>query len=121
MSTFSSLSLRTTLKTSGVPRNFGGESTNSVEDKGHRERRSKSLILITLLRMYFRRNWEFGSALSKLRNFWVGGLNTPTPPPGYATAAQLLLRSLRVSHRDTGNMATVVVIKESQQDSNLLK
>jgi hypothetical protein len=26
-----------------------------------------------LLRMYFPRNWEFGSALSKLRNFGEGG------------------------------------------------
>ena len=30
--------------------------------------------------MYFPRNWEFGSALSKLRNFGWGGLNTPNPP-----------------------------------------
>jgi hypothetical protein len=27
--------------------------------------------------MYVPRNWEFGSALSKLRNF--GGVNAPTP------------------------------------------
>jgi hypothetical protein len=31
--------------------------------------------------MYFPRNWEFSSALSKLRNFGGGGLNTP---PRYA-------------------------------------
>jgi hypothetical protein len=37
-----------------------------------------------LLRMYSPRKWEFGSALSKLRNFGTGGLNTPTPPR-YAT------------------------------------
>jgi hypothetical protein len=30
--------------------------------------------------MYFPRNWEFGSALSKLRKFGEG-LNTPNPPP----------------------------------------
>ena len=44
---------------------------------------SESCILVRLLRMYFPRNWEFGSDLSKLRNFG-GGLNTPTPPR-YAT------------------------------------
>jgi hypothetical protein len=31
--------------------------------------------------MYFPRNWEFGSALSKLRNFRGGGLNTPVCTP----------------------------------------
>jgi hypothetical protein len=38
--------------------------------------------------MYFPRNWEFGSALSKLRNFvGGGGLNHQTPPfpPWYGT------------------------------------
>jgi hypothetical protein len=44
-------------------------------------------ILIRLLRMYIPRNWEFGSALAKLRN--IGGrgvvLNPPTPFR-YATA-----------------------------------
>jgi hypothetical protein len=35
--------------------------------------------------MYFPRNWEFGSALSKLRNF-EGGLNPPNTPPWYAAA-----------------------------------
>jgi hypothetical protein len=30
---------------------------------------SETRILIRLLRLYFPRNWEFGSALSKLRNF----------------------------------------------------
>jgi hypothetical protein len=33
---------------------------------------SETCILIRLLRMYFPRNWEFGSALSKLRNFGEG-------------------------------------------------
>ena len=42
---------------------------------------SESRILVRLLRMYFPWNWEFGSALSKLRNFG-GGLNTPNPPLG---------------------------------------
>jgi hypothetical protein len=31
--------------------------------------------------MYFPWNWEFGSALSKLRNFGGRGLNPPTPLP----------------------------------------
>jgi hypothetical protein len=38
---------------------------------------SETHISIRLLRMYFPRNWEFGSALPKLRNFGVGGLGTP--------------------------------------------
>jgi hypothetical protein len=34
--------------------------------------------------MYFPRNWQFGSALSKLRNFgW--GVQPPNSPPRYAT------------------------------------
>jgi hypothetical protein len=43
------------------------------------------LSLVVLLRMYFPRNWEFDSALSKLWNF--GGVWTPQtpPPPRYAT------------------------------------
>jgi hypothetical protein len=45
------------------------------------QKMSESRLLVGLLRMYFPRNWEFGSALSKLRNFGVGGggLNTPNP------------------------------------------
>jgi hypothetical protein len=41
--------------------------------------------MIRLLRMYFPRNWEFGSALSKLRNLGGGGCNLSIPPPRYAT------------------------------------
>jgi hypothetical protein len=41
---------------------------------------SETRILSRLLRMYFSRNWEFGSALSKLRNLWGGCLNPQTPP-----------------------------------------
>jgi hypothetical protein len=41
---------------------------------------SETHILIRLLRMYFPRNWEFGSALSKLLNFRVGWLKPQTPP-----------------------------------------
>jgi hypothetical protein len=37
---------------------------------------SGTRILIRLVRMYFPRNWEFGSALSKLRNF-----GDPPPNP----------------------------------------
>jgi hypothetical protein len=43
-------------------------------------------ILIRLLRMCIPRNWEFGSALAKLRNFELG-LNPQTPSPlRYTTA-----------------------------------
>jgi hypothetical protein len=71
----------------------GGGSTNSVEDTRQRELRSgggnplvrgstqfamsETRILTRLLRMYFPRNREFGSAFSKLRNF--RGVNPPTP------------------------------------------
>jgi hypothetical protein len=43
-------------------------------------------ILITL-RLYFPRNWEFGSALSKFRNFGGRGVfESPKPlPPRYTT------------------------------------
>jgi hypothetical protein len=78
-----------------------GGSTNSVEDRGQRDRGSgggspqsgvplnlqmnETHILIRLLRMYIPRNWEFGSALAKPRNF-VGGVEPPeTTPPRYAT------------------------------------
>jgi hypothetical protein len=43
---------------------------------------NETRILVRLLRMYFPRNWDFGSSLSKLRNFGGGG----EPPPRYATA-----------------------------------
>jgi hypothetical protein len=77
----------------GVPRNFvrvgKRGSTNLVEGTGQTERgsgggsplirgstqfaKSDTRILIRLLRMYFPRNWEFGLALSKLRNFRAEG------------------------------------------------
>jgi hypothetical protein len=38
---------------------------------------NETRILIRLLWMYIPRNWEFGSALSKLWNF--GGFEPPTP------------------------------------------
>jgi hypothetical protein len=49
----------------------------------------KTRIVIRLLRMYIPRNWEFGSALAKLRNFGegLGGLNSSNPPR-YATDIQ---------------------------------
>jgi hypothetical protein len=50
---------------------------------------NETRILIRLLRMYISRNWEFGSALSKRRNF--GGVVEPLqpPPPRYATGGDL--------------------------------
>jgi hypothetical protein len=46
-------------------------------------------ILIRLLRVYIPRNWEFGSALAKLRI--LRGVRTPqtSPPLLYATGYQL--------------------------------
>jgi hypothetical protein len=87
---------------SGVPRNFvrsrrGGGSTNSVEDRCRENgnlgvvapdpgfplslQMSETIIFIKLLRMYFPRNWGFGSSLSKLRNLGGGGVLNPTKHP----------------------------------------
>jgi hypothetical protein len=94
---------------SGVSRNFflrgvtlgiffrGAGSTNLVEERGSRERGSgggspksgvplnsqvsDTCILIRLLWMHFPRNWEFGSTLSKLRNFRGGGVFEPLNHP----------------------------------------
>jgi hypothetical protein len=41
---------------------------------------NETRILITLLWMYIPRNCEFGSALSKLRNFGGRGVESPKPP-----------------------------------------
>jgi hypothetical protein len=57
---------------------------------------NETRIVIRLLRMYIPRNWEFGSALEKLRNF--GGFEhpnplryaTPTPPPIWEALAKSL-------------------------------
>jgi hypothetical protein len=54
-------------------------------------------ILVRLLRMYFPRNWEFGSALSKLRNLGLGGLN---PSPRNATE----YRYTKMLRNETGNL-----------------
>jgi len=52
------------------------------------QRMSESRILVRLLRMYFPRNREFGSALSKLRNFGAG-FEPPTPLPRYTTGDEV--------------------------------
>jgi hypothetical protein len=80
---------------------FGKSSTNSVQDREQRERgsgdgsplsgvphnlqMSEPRILIRLLWMYFAWNWEFGSTLSKLRNFGGGRSNPLNPHPLYVT------------------------------------
>jgi hypothetical protein len=90
---------------SGVPRNFlsrkGGKGVKQIQLRTEQRdleavdpysgvplslQMSETLILIRLLQMYFPRNGEFGSALSKLRNFGGGDLNPP-PSPWYATAS----------------------------------
>jgi hypothetical protein len=40
------------------------------------------IILIRFLRLYIPWNWELGSTLAKLCNFWGGGGSTPKPPFG---------------------------------------
>jgi hypothetical protein len=55
-------------------------------------------ILIRLLWVYFTRNWEFGSALSKLQNFGGGGggfLTQPPPKTPQSTPMALRLFILR--------------------------
>jgi hypothetical protein len=47
--------------------------------------------------MYFPWNWEFGSVLSKLRNFGGGGVETPHPPP-HRTPQPPVARSLNRLH-----------------------
>jgi hypothetical protein len=46
---------------------------------------NETRILISLLWMYIPRNWEFGLALSKVRNFGEGGGALNPQPPSYAT------------------------------------
>jgi hypothetical protein len=76
---------------SGVPRNFfrGGVQQIQLRIEGRENgdlgavapysgvplhlQMNEIHILIRLLRMYIPRNWEFGSALAKLRNFGRGG------------------------------------------------
>jgi hypothetical protein len=55
-----------------------------------------------LLRMYFPRNWEFGSTLSKLRNFGWGVLNPQSPPPPrYTTGVELTTHQGMVPRANT--------------------
>jgi hypothetical protein len=44
--------------------------------------------------MYFPRNREFGSALSKLRNFEGGGIEPPSTPPQYARMYKIIQQQL---------------------------
>jgi hypothetical protein len=46
---------------------------------------SETHILIMLLWMYFQWNWEFGSALSELRDFEGGGFEPTKPPSPFGT------------------------------------
>jgi hypothetical protein len=62
---------------------------------------SKFRILIRWLRMYFPRNWEFGSALSKLRNF--GRVQTaPSVRHWYVVNSCVVIDSSRI----TGELVT---------------
>jgi hypothetical protein len=79
----------------GIFRGRRGGSTNSVEDKGQRERGSGAVApqsgvplnlqsgsnLSNLWDVEGCYGCEFGSALSKLRNFGEGGVEHPFPPP----------------------------------------
>jgi hypothetical protein len=77
----------------------GGGPTNSVEERGQREQglgalapqsgvplylqMSETRILIRLLQMYFPRNWEFCSALSKVGISGLGGGFEPPNLPRF--------------------------------------
>jgi hypothetical protein len=56
--------------------------------------------------MYIPRNWEFGSALLKIRNLGEGGFEPPKPPPSVrhclVTGTDFAL-VLRVSLHDDNN------------------
>jgi hypothetical protein len=93
-----------TVSSSGVPRNFvrgGGVQQIQLRTEG---RENGDLVAVAplvrgsaqfairfdfvklpgcrgLLRVYFPRNWEFGSTLSKIRNFAGGGVFEPPKPP----------------------------------------
>jgi hypothetical protein len=65
------------LHSSGVTRNFfsGGKAQGAVAPQSGvplNLQMNETHILVRLLRMYIPRNWEFGSALAKLRNFEGG-------------------------------------------------
>jgi hypothetical protein len=67
--------------------------------------------------MYFPRNWEFGSALSKLRNFGGGGgFGTPPNHPNGKPLTELK-RVFRVSHRLLS--ATFLTVRRTQRDAIL--
>jgi hypothetical protein len=76
---------------------------------------SESRILVRLLRMFFPRNYEFGSALSKLRNFpgrgGRGGFeHSNPPPPRYATALMYTVR-----HVDKYKITFKIVINRTNE------
>jgi hypothetical protein len=66
---------------------------------------SEPRILIRLLRMYIPRNWEFGSALEKLRNFGGGeGVEPQTSPPSvrpYVSESLFNRKELPIKCTDT--------------------
>jgi hypothetical protein len=62
-------------------------------------------ILSRLLRMYIPWNWEFGSALSKLRNFEGWGVEPPPPRTSLLWGYLLpLVRSQNLGCRKLGNL-----------------
>jgi hypothetical protein len=54
---------------------------------------NETSILITLLWMYIPRNWEFGSALPKLRNF---GVVEPRDPPFGTSLCNITLLNAKI-------------------------
>jgi hypothetical protein len=70
----------------------------------------------TLLRTHILRNLEFGSALSKFRNFWVGVVENPKNPTlgtplltyQYQISVSLLLCYILELVNSFGDLATIV-------------
>jgi hypothetical protein len=116
----------------------GGGSTNSVEDKGQRERGSGggsplvrgsggnynlvqeiSFHIVKCSNFWYVKTTYFGSASSKLRNFGGEGLNRPNPLPRYATESGNCFQKLgiqttiRNSAWDRHNIMTNVTLPRS--------
>ena len=80
---------------------------------------SESRILVRLLRMYFPRNWEFGSALSKFRNFG-GGFEHPKPPPLGTSLTHTHVEKVTVNFFTPWKIAFFIAIPRNQQASTVL-
>jgi hypothetical protein len=76
---------------------------------------SETHIFIRLLSMHFPRNWEFGSALSKLRNFGGRGFEIPNTPserywcPLFIATWNMAVYYIESPHSPRHSMTTAVL------------